>query len=304
MRCVDCGYTSDCFDASVVGIKEGAFTLQSKCPECGSAKVLFNAGEFEEQLRILIAKKGEAVSISTEMANQNRHFLILHLREALVGAIAEIDGNETLSRRLHAQAKLRLITMSDEEQQELAKLVACPPERPVEMVYRGLKSDIEELKETATEWMKDLQRNTTADPEEEMRDRVLIVENEPSLREELVSVFKLAGFAVSDASDYSQALQRLYEFKVNLIVMESILPDWDGFEASYEFRNRFSIPVILLGQDSGGQVWKRVMEADADHYEVKPCKYLALAARAKAILRRHKSTTSRSSDDSGRRKES
>jgi CheY-like chemotaxis protein len=228
------------------------------------------------------------------MANQSRDFVIRYLREALVGAIAEADGNETLSRRLHARAKLRLITMSDEELQELVKLVACPPERPVEMVYQGLKDEIADLKQTAMEWMKDLQRNATPNPEEEIHDRILIVENEPSLREELVSVFKQAGFAVSDASDYSQALQRLYEFKVSLIIMESLLPDWDGFDASYEFRNRFGIPVILLGQDSSDQVWEKVMGANAEHYEIKPCKCQALVARAKVILRRYKSNTSKS----------
>ncbi len=48
---------SDCFDASVAGVKEGTFVLQLKCPECGSPKVLFNTGEFEEQLRILVVRK-------------------------------------------------------------------------------------------------------------------------------------------------------------------------------------------------------------------------------------------------------
>ncbi len=231
------------------------------------------------------------------MVNQNRDFVIRHLREALVGAIAEADGNETLSRRLHARARLRLITMSDEELRELANQVACPPERPIETVYQGLKDQITQLKQTAIDWTKDLQRDASPNPEEEKRDRILIVENEPSLREEMALVFKQAGFAISDASDYLQALQRLYEFKVNLIVMESLLPDWDGFDASHEFRNRYGIPVILLGQDSGDQVWKKVMEANAEHYELKPCKYRALVARAKAILRRYKSNTLRSGND-------
>ena len=224
-----------------------------------------------------------------KMVNRSRGFVIRHLREALVSALTEADGNETLSRHLHARAKLRLITMSDEELQELAKLVACPPERPVEMVYQGLKGEIEELKQTANEWMKDVpQNNTTPDPEEGMHYRVLIVENEPSLRQELVSAFTQVGFIVVDVPDYSQTLQRLYEFKVDLVVMDSFLPDWDGFEACSELRSRFDIPVILLGQDSGDRVWERVMEADADHYEVKPCRYLALVARAKAILRRYR----------------
>ena len=59
MRCIDCGHAGGCFDASVVGVEDGAFIFQAKCPRCGSPKVLSTTGEFEEQLRILIAKKGE-----------------------------------------------------------------------------------------------------------------------------------------------------------------------------------------------------------------------------------------------------
>ncbi|MDD5038296.1 MAG: response regulator [Dehalococcoidales bacterium] len=231
------------------------------------------------------------------MANQHRDFVIRHLREVLVGAIAEVDGNDTLSRCLHARAKLRLITMSEEELQELAGMVSCPPDRPIEIVYQGLKSEIAELKQTANEWMKELHRDTVSDPEGDKQDRVLIVEPEDSLRKVLISAFNEAGFLTVDVSDYSQTLQRLYEFKIDLVVMDSSLPDWDGFEACSELRNRFDIPVILLGRESGNNVWKKISEVGAEHYEIKPCKYLALVARAKAILRRYKLKPFRSVND-------
>ncbi len=230
--------------------------------------------------------------------------MISHLREVLVAALAEVDGNEVLSRHLHARAKLRLVTMSDEELWELARLTACPPERSIEMAYKEHKCVVEEIKRTAAEWMKDLPRNAIPDPDEEMHDRVLIVENEPSLRKELVSVFTQAGFIVVDVPDYSQTLQRLYEFKVDLIVMESLLPDWDGFQACLELRSQFDIPVILLGEDSSNRVWERVMEANADHYEMKPCRFSSLVVRAKAILRRREFNHLRRIKDSGDGKES
>ncbi len=80
-----------------------------------------------------------------------------HLLKASLGGIAEADGNEALSRRLYAQTKLRLISMSEEELWELAKLTAYPPEKPVELVYEECKRAIEKIKATASEWMKDLQ---------------------------------------------------------------------------------------------------------------------------------------------------
>lgn len=94
-----------------------------------------------------------------------RDFVKYHIRQALRGAIAEADGDEDLSRRLHTETKLRLIGMSDEELWELAKLTSSPPERPVELVYQGIKQAIEEHRATASEWMNDLVKRTTPDKE-------------------------------------------------------------------------------------------------------------------------------------------
>ena len=96
-----------------------------------------------------------------------RDFVECHLREALRGAIAEADGDEGLSRRLHAEAKLRLISMSDEELWELAKLTADPLGRPVELAYEDHKRRVEELKATTGEWINDLERLI---PDKEGRD--------------------------------------------------------------------------------------------------------------------------------------
>ncbi len=87
----------------------------------------------------------------------SQDFVKYHLVEVLLGAVAEAGGNEALSRRLHAWTKLRLISMSEEELRELAKLTACPPERPVELIYEEHKRAIEKNEATASEWMNDLQ---------------------------------------------------------------------------------------------------------------------------------------------------
>jgi len=228
--------------------------------------------------------------------NKVRGFVIYHLREALVEALADIDGNDSLCRYLRARSRLRLITMTEEELQELAKLVAQHTNRPAETVYHEFKVKTMELKQASAEWLKDLQKGIFSSQKKGTSGRVLIIENEISLRKELVSVFHQAGFMVSAVSDYSQALQRLYEFKVDLIIMESLLEGSDGFKTCRDFRNTFDIPVILLGQ-SADDAWERVMQADADHYEVKPCQYQALIARAKAILRRYQSPKANRDND-------
>ena len=80
-----------------------------------------------------------------------------HLLQALAASVAELEGDEAQSRRLHAEVRLRLINMSDEELWELARVTA-PPEQTVESAYMKFKEAVEKHKATASEWMKDLPR--------------------------------------------------------------------------------------------------------------------------------------------------
>ena len=81
---------------------------------------------------------------------------VYHILAALQAGVAEVEGNEDLADRLHAQTRLRLMAMSDEELWKLARLTASPPERPVELVYEGIKQAIKEHEATASEWLRDL----------------------------------------------------------------------------------------------------------------------------------------------------
>jgi len=125
-----------------------------------------------------------------------------------------------------------------------------------------------------------------------MTDRILVIGGDPSLRNELVSVFSEADFTVDNVSDYPEALSKLDESKPDIIVMDAVLPNRDGIEACSELHDTFGIPVVLLGEDSTDETWERVTEAGADFYQVKPCGYRSLVARVKAILRRYKKVAS------------
>jgi len=121
-----------------------------------------------------------------------------------------------------------------------------------------------------------------------MTDNILIIEGDPALRKELISASTEAGFAVVDVSDYLEALLKLDTFEPSLTILDEKLPLVDGWEACSQLHRAFNIPVIVLGEDSSDEVWKRVMEAEADLYLVKPFSYRELVARVKAILRRYK----------------
>ncbi len=225
-------------------------------------------------------------------------FVTKHLLELLRGALAEIDGEEDLSRRLRAQAKLRLISMSDNELWELARILSFPPERPIELVYQQIRRVSEEFKATRGEWTGDLTRRSTAEGRGKVMGRILIIEGDPTLMMEITSALTEAGFAVVGVPDFTQALLRLGDFRPNMVIVDEALPDVDGWQACHQLRT-FGIPTILLGIDSSNEAWQKVVEGGADFYLVKPFSRLQLVARVRAILRRYKQATT-AGDEPGR----
>lgn len=121
---------------------------------------------------------------------------------------------------------------------------------------------------------------------EEIKGSVLIIEGKPSLSKELTSALEEAGFVAVDAASFPEALVKLSRFKPDLVIMDAILPGSDGMDGYYRLRELLGIPIVLLGEDSSDEAWRKVMEADADLYLVKPVGRLELVARVKSILRR------------------
>ena len=133
-----------------------------------------------------------------------------------------------------------------------------------------------------------------------MTDSILIIESEPTLRGELVSALREAGFVVVDVPDYLEALLKLDAFKPSLAILDEELPLVDGWEAGSQLHRALNIPVIVLGEDSSDEVWERMMEAEADLYLIKPFSYRELVARIKAILRRYKGRRGDRKEESSR----
>lgn len=122
--------------------------------------------------------------------------------------------------------------------------------------------------------------------------RVLLVEDEQSLREPLAFLLEKEGFTVHAVDEGVSALQQLKKFVPDIVLLDVMLPGMSGVEVCREIRASSSVPVIMLTAKDG-EIDKVVgLEIGADDYITKPYSTRELIARMKAVLRRGKATNS------------
>jgi DNA-binding response OmpR family regulator len=116
--------------------------------------------------------------------------------------------------------------------------------------------------------------------------RILVVDDELSLRRLIRLYLVRAGFAVDEASTGPEALAVLRRGDIDLAIVDVMLPGVDGFEVVRQARRSSSIPIILL--TARGEEASRVagLEIGADDYVVKPFLAHEVVARVRAQLRR------------------
>ncbi|AKH43111.1 two-component system OmpR family response regulator [Altererythrobacter atlanticus] len=119
-----------------------------------------------------------------------------------------------------------------------------------------------------------------------MPTRLLLVDDEPSLREPLADYLTRQGFDVSQAEDASKARARLLEQAPDLVLLDIMMPGEDGLSLCRHLTEAKDIPVILL--TARGEATDRIvgLEIGADDYVVKPFEPRELVARIRSVLRR------------------
>ena len=115
---------------------------------------------------------------------------------------------------------------------------------------------------------------------------VLIVDDEPMVREVVAAYLERDGFRVVEAGDGAAALTSLAETTPDLVLLDVMIPKVDGFSILRSLRQNGDIPVILL--TARGDEADRILglELGADDYIVKPFSPRELAARVRTVLRR------------------
>src|SRR5438128_394525 len=117
--------------------------------------------------------------------------------------------------------------------------------------------------------------------------RVLVVEDEPEVREFLVRVLREASWAADAASDGQSALKSLAINEYDLAVFDVGLPDIDGFELCRRVRALgYRVPVLLLTARNAVNDRVDGLDAGADDYLAKPFAVSELRARLRALARR------------------
>jgi DNA-binding response OmpR family regulator len=120
-----------------------------------------------------------------------------------------------------------------------------------------------------------------------MRQRILVIEDEPSLGMAIRDELEFEGFEASVVDDGAAGLDRILAEPPDLVVLDLMLPGKSGFEICREVRGRgMATPVIMLTARAQEVDRIRGLELGADDYMVKPFSLAELLARIRAVLRR------------------
>ena len=120
------------------------------------------------------------------------------------------------------------------------------------------------------------------------RARVLLAEDDRSVRDSLVMALELEGYEVQATTDGEQALAAFDGFAPDVVILDVMMPTVDGLTACRRLRSRgVATPILML--TARDQVSDRVsgLDAGADDYVIKPFSLDELLARLRALLRRH-----------------
>ena len=124
-----------------------------------------------------------------------------------------------------------------------------------------------------------------------MDERILLVEDDSSIREVVALGLTRAGFRVTTAGDGREGLQRARHDPFELVLLDIMLPTLDGLEILRELRRETRIPVVMLTARTETTDVVVGLELGADDYVTKPFEMPELVARVRAVIRRASSVS-------------
>ncbi len=119
-----------------------------------------------------------------------------------------------------------------------------------------------------------------------MNERLLLVEDDDSLRESVSLLCKRAGWHVECEADGKKAVERFKTEHFDLVLLDLMLPSLDGFEVCRSIRRVSGVPIVMLTARTDTSDLVTGLELGADDYVTKPFEAAELVARVRAVLRR------------------
>lgn len=117
--------------------------------------------------------------------------------------------------------------------------------------------------------------------------RVLVVDDEPNIADVISMALRFQGFTVESVGDGRSALEAVVTFKPDLLVLDVMLPDMEGFEIARRLNaDRVQVPIIFLTARDATEDKVRGLTMGGDDYVTKPFSLEELVARIRTILRR------------------
>ena len=117
--------------------------------------------------------------------------------------------------------------------------------------------------------------------------KILVVDDEYLIRNVIKEYCQSEGYKVDEASNGEEAIDKVYENEYDLIIMDIMMPDMDGYEASKEIKEIKDIPIIMLSARTEEEDKLNGFNIGIDDYVTKPFSPKELMARIKAVSKRN-----------------
>jgi DNA-binding response OmpR family regulator len=118
--------------------------------------------------------------------------------------------------------------------------------------------------------------------------KILIVDDDPHIRELVYVFLHNDGFEVIEAVDGVDALAKLDTAKADLAIIDVMMPNMDGWELCRELKATFDMPILMLTAKAETSQKLKGFQLGTDDYLVKPFEPLELVARVNALLKRYR----------------
>lgn len=118
--------------------------------------------------------------------------------------------------------------------------------------------------------------------------RVLVVDDDPHIRELVGHFLRMEGLEVVEAVDGLDAMRIFDQIKVDLLVLDIMMPGMDGWELCRKLREQTDLPLLMLTAKGETSQIVKGFALGTDDYLVKPFDPMVLVARVKALLKRYR----------------